>query len=391
MDHLASRTGVGWRVCAWVVGVAALIVCGARGIDAHKPVTSPYDYNKDVFPLLRAHCGTCHVDGGAAPMSLMTYKDAVPWAESIRDELTEGRMPPWPVSTKSRAIKGGHPISAHDLDAIVTWASGGTPRDWSGHSNQALPAVAAKTGWKLGSPSLALAMDAPHSLAANALEETCDFSLSASTSEAKWIKAADLLPGTPSMVRDAVISVDNGPVLALWEPGSDRITAPAGTAFRLAAGAKIHLHIHYKKHYDQGQNVMSDKSIVGLYFADGPSAQAIESIPVNSAAGGDASATKTFSATLATGGRIVALSPMLDRAYGSIDVTAVPPGGKRISLLKLDGPRPRWFYRYWLQDPLEVAKGTIIEVTAIPLADYSDELKSGPSFPLHVNVDYVAQ
>lgn len=82
---------------------------------------------------------------------------------------------------------------------------------------------------------------------------------------------------------------------------------------------------------------------------------------------------------------------MLDRAYGSIDVTAVPPGGKRISLLKLDGPRPRWFYRYWLQDPLEVAKGTIIEVTAVPLADYSDELKSGPSFPLHVNVDYVAQ
>ena len=44
-----------------------------------------------------------------------------------------------------------------------------------------------------------------------------------------------------------------------------------------------------------------------------------------------------------------------------------------------------------LQDPVEVAKGTTIEVTAVPLADYSDELKSGPSFPLHVNVDYVSQ
>jgi hypothetical protein len=391
MDHLASRTGVAWRACAWIVGVAALTMWGARGIDAHKPVTSPYDYNKDVFPLLRAHCGRCHVEGGAAPMSLVTYKDAVPWAESIRDELSEGRMPPWPVSTKSRPVKGGHPISAHDLDVIVTWASGGTPHDWSDHPNQALPAVALKTGWSLGPPNLTLAMDTPHSLAANTLEETCDFSLSPGTTEAKWIRAADLLPGAPSMVRDAVISVDNGPVLALWEPGGERTAAPGGTAFRLAAGAKIHLHIHYMKHYDQGQNVIADKSTVGLYFADMPAPQAIESIAVHPAGAGDPSATQTFSATLATGGRIVALSPMLDKAYGSIDVTAVPPGGKRMSLLKLDGARPRWFYRYWLQDPIEVAKGTTIEVTAVPLADYSDELKSGPSFPLHVNVDYVSQ
>ena len=345
MHHIANRTAVELRVCAWIVGVAALIVCGARGIEAHKPVTSPYDYNKDVFPLLRAHCASCHVEGGAAPMSLMTYKDAVPWAESIRSELTEGRMPPWPVSTQSRAVRGGHPISAHDLDAIVTWASGGTPHDWSGHSNQALPAVAAKTGWALGPPSLTLAMDTPHSLAANTLEETCDFLLSAGTTEAKWIRAADLLPGTPSMVRDAVISVDNGAVLALWEPGSDRIATPGGTAFRLPAGAKIHLHIHYKKRYDQGENVMADKSIVGLYFADTPAPQAIESIAVNPAGAGDTSATQTFSATLATGGRIVALSPMLDRAFRSIDVAAVQPGGKRVSLLKLDGPRPQWFYR----------------------------------------------
>src|ERR1700681_1016962 len=59
---------------------ALLLVVAAEHTDAHKPVTSKYDYNRDVFPLLQDHCASCHVQGGPAPMSLMTYDAAVPWA-----------------------------------------------------------------------------------------------------------------------------------------------------------------------------------------------------------------------------------------------------------------------------------------------------------------------
>ena len=96
---------------------AVLLTLGVRTVDAHKPVTSKYDYNRDVFPLLRDHCGRCHVAGGAAPMSLMTYEEAVPWAESIRDEVTAGRMPPWPMDAASPTVKGMHPISARGRPA----------------------------------------------------------------------------------------------------------------------------------------------------------------------------------------------------------------------------------------------------------------------------------
>ena len=47
-------------------------------------------------------------------MSLMTYNAAVAWAESIRDELTAGRMPPWPVDPTSPPVKGGYPISSRE-------------------------------------------------------------------------------------------------------------------------------------------------------------------------------------------------------------------------------------------------------------------------------------
>src|SRR5579864_8293926 len=122
-----------------LAGVFALAITKPTG--AHKPVTSKYDYNRDVFPLLRDHCASCHVEGGPGPMSLMTYNDAVPWAESIRDEVTTGRMPPWPVDSTSPAVKGGHPISSRDLDIIAVWASGGTPE---GNPDTKLPAITFK-------------------------------------------------------------------------------------------------------------------------------------------------------------------------------------------------------------------------------------------------------
>jgi len=113
-------------------------------------------------------------------------------------------------------------------------------------------------------------MDAEHTVAANAIEEVSDFSLPANVAETKWIKAADLMPGNAAIVRDAVISIENGPVLALWEPGGDTTPAPSGAAFRLTPGAKIHLQIHYKKHFDQEQSVVPDRSTIGLYFTGPP-------------------------------------------------------------------------------------------------------------------------
>jgi hypothetical protein len=357
--------------------------------DAHKPVTSKYEYNKDIFPLLRDHCGSCHVKGGPAPMSLVTYDDAVPWAESIRDELTAGRMPPWPVDPTSPPVKGGYPISSRNIDMIVVWASGGTPQ---GDPRAKLPPVTFNPLWSLGPPDLKIPMDVEHTLGAGTIEETSEFSLTINVKDTKWIKAADLMPGTASIVRNAVISIESGPVLALWEPGGDTTAAPSGTAFRLAPSSKIHLQIHYKKHFDQEQDSVSDRSTIGLYFTDPPrSGQELQSLAINPAQGVEPSGSSSFAGTLPGNARIVALRPMLDRAYESLTVDAVTPTGAHVPLLRLRGPRPQWFRRYWLREPVELASGSVIRVGVTPLSDYSDEPKAAKRFGLQVALDYVSQ
>jgi hypothetical protein len=251
--------------------------------------------------------------------------------------------------------------------------------------------VAFDPQWKLGPPDLKLQMDAEHTVSPSAIEELSEFLLPTNLTETKWIKAADLMPGNPSIVRDAVISIDNGPALSLWQPGSDTTAAPSGTAFRLAPGSKIHLQIHYQKHFDEEQNAVSDRSTVGLYFTDPPpSGRELESFAIDppEAAGGP-TGSATLGGTLPKAARIVALRPMLDRAYESLNVDAIAPSGARVPLLRLRGPRPQWFRRYWLQVPVELASGTRIAVSVTPLSDDSDEPKAPSRFPLQVVLDYV--
>jgi len=367
---------------------ALLLIFAAQNTRAHTPVTSKYEYNKDVFPLLREHCGSCHAPGGPAPMSLMTYAAAMPWAQSIREELTAGRMPPWPIDPTSRAIKGGHSISSHDLDVIVVWASGGTPQ---GDPEAKLPEVAFHPAWKLGPPDLKIQMDAEHTVAQPAVEEVRDFVLPTNLADTKWIKAADLMPGNASIVRDALISIENGPVLALWQPGDNATPAPNGTGFRLGPGSKIHLQIHYKKHFDQEQSVVSDRSTIGLYFADPPAAgHELQSFTVDPPkAAGNPGEAASFGDALPKAAQIVALRPMLDRAYQSVSIDATTPSGNTVPLLRLRGAQPQWFRRYWLQKPVEVPAGSKVTVRVTPLSDYSDAPKVTRQFPLQVVLDYV--
>ena len=67
------------RVVLVVAGVALLGTPTARGAEL--------TFSKDVAPIFYSKCVSCHRPGEAAPMSLITYKDARPWAASIREKV----------------------------------------------------------------------------------------------------------------------------------------------------------------------------------------------------------------------------------------------------------------------------------------------------------------
>ncbi len=386
----AVRRRAAWSVVA--AAVLAIAVSSTATIDAHKGITSKYTYNDDVYPILRDKCGRCHAEGGPAPMSLLKYSidagGAAAWGESIRENLVSEAMPPWYVDPTGPAVKNNHTLTPRELDIIVTWATGGTPQ---GNLNKKPVDAKATPTWGLGKPDVTFPLPKPFSLGPGVMQDTLDTTLPTNFTEAKWIRAVDLLPGTPTMVRRATISVDNGPVLAVWEPGDDAIATPGGTAFKIPAGVNLHVKIDYKKNYLEEQQTKSDTSTIGLYLTDEPlSGKAIESFAV-APPGSQSGEALTFSGALPGGGRVLALRPQVDQPYLSVAIDAVTGAGRRVPLLKLRGARPEWPRRYWLTDPVELPAGTKIEVKLVPGDPNSGPLTAPVKSPLQISLDYVPQ
>src|SRR5579864_1409037 len=103
--------------------LAACLV-GMTAFAASNPVT----FNKDVLPVLQKNCQECHRPGEVAPMSLLTYADARPWAKAIKSAVLGRKMPPrFAEPQGTHAFSNDRRLSPADLNTLVSWVDNGAP------------------------------------------------------------------------------------------------------------------------------------------------------------------------------------------------------------------------------------------------------------------------
>src|SRR5579862_6196161 len=80
-------------------------------------------FSKDIAPIFQAKCQECHQPNSIAPMSLITYQDARPWARSIKERVSTHQMPPWHIDKTVGVQKFKNDMSLTDqqVDTIVAW------------------------------------------------------------------------------------------------------------------------------------------------------------------------------------------------------------------------------------------------------------------------------
>src|SRR5437762_1068552 len=90
------------RIGGTILGLAAAVALSAAPVAAQTAADRPVTFSKDIAPILQRSCQTCHHPDSVAPMSLMTYAEARPYAREIkrRTQLRDaawgrGAMPPW--------------------------------------------------------------------------------------------------------------------------------------------------------------------------------------------------------------------------------------------------------------------------------------------------------
>jgi hypothetical protein len=117
------RRGIRWSL--GTLGVSLTLAASATAHPAERPVT----FSKDVAPIVQAKCQQCHQPNSIAPMSLMTYKDARPWARSIKERVVTRQMPPWHIdpSVGVQKFRNDLSLTEEQIDTIVRWVDGGAP------------------------------------------------------------------------------------------------------------------------------------------------------------------------------------------------------------------------------------------------------------------------
>ena len=116
-------------------------------------------FTKDIAPILQRSCQNCHQPNSVAPMSLITYNDARPWAKAMKQRVMirdkRGAMPPWYIEKNIgiQHYKNDNSLSDLEIAKIANWADNGAPE---GNPADMPPPVNLADGnsWLIGTPDL---------------------------------------------------------------------------------------------------------------------------------------------------------------------------------------------------------------------------------------------
>ena len=195
--------------------LAMPFAAGAAGIG------SVVTFTKDIAPIFQKNCQSCHHPGTSAPMSLVTYLDARPWAKSIKQKVVTRDMPPWHLdkTVGIRQYKNDRSLSDQEIATIVRWVDAGAPE---GNPADMPPPLSFSpdSEWYIGKPDLLVTTDNDFVMYAKGPDWWIDQFADIKLDEDRWIKAMEIKPSNPRIVHHAVANV--------IEPDAPPGTPPGG-------------------------------------------------------------------------------------------------------------------------------------------------------------------
>lgn len=403
----------------FAVGAMALLFAAILGTARGDELT----FDKDVAPIFYAKCVTCHRPGEAAPMSLITYKDARPWAADIREKVAARVMPPWHADTHYGQFSNERVLSQKEIDTIVGWVKGG-----AAEGNAAdLPAVPQFTqGWKIGQPDAMFDLPAEYQIPARGTIDYQYSEVSPDFKEDRWVRAAEIRAGDRAHVHHVIVAVappkgvkgqvvasevfqldqilpagqppfkflgkddttlshrfDSGYWVGGWAPGLDPRIYPADTGVRIPAGSTLIFQIHYTTNGTPGR----DRTKIGLIFSKEPVAHEVMTGPILNGKftipPGESNQLVESEATLLQDVKVWSLSPHMHLRGKDMTYTAIYPDGHSQILLQDPKYSLPWQTEYLLKEPLILPKGTKIHVTAHFDNSANNPLNPDPAVTVH--------
>ncbi len=228
-------------------------------------------WSDDVACIVYSHCTSCHNPNGSAPFSLISYTDIISHASSIKTQVSNKTMPPWPVDNSFRKMAHDRSLTDGEINALLNFLNNGKPK---GDTANAPVPPTYSSSLIIANPDLKLQIvtyTVPLSITADLYR--C-FVMPTNYAVQKFITGIEIVPGNKNIVHHAQVFYDTTGItstldaadpdpgytsaggvgtnaavlLGTWVPGATPIFVPSGMGKRLPPNAKIVVQIHYPEY-----------------------------------------------------------------------------------------------------------------------------------------------
>lgn len=256
--------------------MAALTTVPTAGAQTKATTGGQVTFAKDVAPIFQRACQKCHRPDNIAPMSLLTYKDARPWARSIKEAVVLRNMPPWFIDRNVgiRHFKDDPSLTDKEIATIASWVDSGAPEGNRGDMPPPLQFDDVDR-WHIGKPDLIVPSPVAFTVKANNADWFGNLVSDSGLTEDRYIKAVETKPspgGGIRVVHHVVTSmidedgVSEAGTLNEYAVGKNGDIYPEGSGKLIKAGARIQFNVHY---HSVGQQITDQTSIGFVFYPKG--------------------------------------------------------------------------------------------------------------------------
>jgi hypothetical protein len=354
------------------------------GVTAFAASTAP-TFNKDVLPILQKNCQECHRPGEVAPMSLLGYTEARPWAKAIKTAVLTQKMPPWFADPRYGHFSNERKLSQAEIQTLVAWVDSGAPE---GDAKDRPAPRTFPEGWNI-KPDVVVEMPNEFKLPAKGTINYQYILVKANFKEDMWVTDAEMRPSNAKVLHHGKVyvrppgshwmenavpgqpyeagmgrnSIDEGnDIIGKYNPGLGAQTfAFDGSAKFIPKGSDLVFELHYTTIGEE----TSDRTRVGFVLAKTPPTSRYYTSPGTPAAtnmlipAGDGDAEVVSEVTTEVPSKLVYIQPHMHLRGKDYELRLVYPTGE--TQIAFKGPFDfNWQMGYDLSQPLVLPTGTRI-------------------------------
>ena len=365
--------------------LSVLLAGGFLGVAA-MAASNNVTFNKDVLPVLQKNCQECHRPGEVAPMSLLTYSEARPWAKALKTAVVTQKMPPWFADPQYGHFANDRRLSPEEIAVISAWADNGAPE---GDAKDKPAAKTFTSGWKI-KPDMVIEMPEAFQIQAKGTINYQYIRVKGNITQDLWVEAAEMRPSNPKVLHHGKVWVlppgskwmadavpgkpyeeretgknqqmDGNDILGKFNPGLGAQSFDIGGSAKLIPKGSDFV---FELHYTASSQPTSDISKVGIVLAKAQPQTRYYLSPGTPAAfnmvipAGDANAEIVAESTVGVDSKLAYIQPHMHLRGKDYELRLIYPTGESQVVFKGKWDFD-WQLGYDLKEPIVVPKGTRI-------------------------------